>query len=283
MVAQIKPIFNDIKYFYLKKKQQNLSIFFLNIRSTHLEQQDLDLTSEPLCTINQRFNNPSTVRSVSFTSTATKSKKLNSSICLPIDDNTRKQQQEPIIIDSRSRHNGPLIATTNQIYNSSRNEHPSQINSNTQNKLERDRTFVHHSDSRPFKLGTAVQMKPIDDLLLPSNGRRRPCHRQNALRYKSIDQEQQERQSRQSQPILINQNRIYSSNENSSLTNISRYQSIERRLPSSSSSPQTSKSFSFDINNELQPSDISWSVKEKAKLFEHTNQKKLSTGRENYV
>jgi hypothetical protein len=43
------------------------------------------------------------------------------------------------------------------------------------------------------------------------------------------------------------------------------------------------KSFSFDINNELHPSDISWSVREKAKLFEHTNDKKLSTGRENYV
>jgi hypothetical protein len=240
----------------------------------------LDLTSEPLSTINQRFNNSSTIRSASFTLN-TKTKKFDSSSltqsCLPADHNIR--QQQPIIIDGRSRHNGPLTATTNQIYNSSRNEHHSQTNLNTQNSTERDRTFVHHSDSRPFKLGTAIQMKPIDDLLLSSNGRRRPCHRQNALRYKSIDQEQQERQSRQSTPIIINPNRVYSSNENSS-TNISRYQSIERRIPSS---PQSIKSFSFDMNNELHPSDISWSVREKAKLFEHTNQKKLSTGRENYV
>ena len=126
-------------------------------------------------------------------------------------------------------------------------------------------------------------MKPIDDLLL-SNGRRRPCHRQNALRYKSIDQEPpQERQSRSTKPITVNQNRIYSSENSSSSSssiNISRYQSIERRV---SSSPQPIKSFSFDINSELRPCDISWSVREKAKLFEHTNQNKLSTGRENYV
>jgi len=194
---------------------------------------------------------------------------------LPMDLNTR--QQPPIITDGRSRHNGPLTATTNQIYISSENQHHSQTNANTQIKTDRDRTFVHHSDSRPFKLGTAIQMKPIDDILF-SNGRRRPCHRQNALRYKSIEQEHQERRSRQSTPIIINQNRIYSS-ENSS-TNISRYQSIERRLPPS---PQPIKAFSFDINDELRPCDISWSVREKAKLFEHTNQNKLSTGRENYV
>jgi hypothetical protein len=121
-------------------------------------------------------------------------------------------------------------------------------------------------------------MKPIDDVLSSSsssNGRRRPCHRQNALRYKSIEQEQQnERQSRPSTP-----NRIYSSETSS--TNIPRYQSIERRIPSSS--PQLIKSFPFDMNNELRPCDISWSVREKAKLFEHKNPTKLSTGRENYV
>ncbi len=232
----------------------------------------MDLTIEPLSTINQRLNNSSTTRSASFTIT----KKFDSTTCLP---NDRQQQQQPIIIDNRSRHNRPLTTTTNQIYNSSRNEHHSQINLKTQNHIERDRTFVHHSDSRPFKLGTAIQMKPMDDLLLSSNGRRRPCHRQNAVRYKSIDQEQHERLSRSSKPIIINQNRIYSPNENSS-TNISRYQSIERRIPSLI---QPIKSFSFDINNELDPSDISWSVREKAKLFEHTNKKNLSTGRENYV
>jgi len=225
----------------------------------------LDLTSEPLSTINQRLNNSSKIRSASFTL----NNKFDSKTFLHID----QQQQQPIIINGRSRHNRPLTTTTNQ---SSRTEHHSQIN-----PIERDRTFVHYSDSRPFKLGTAIQMKPIDDLLLSSsNGRRRPCHRQNALRYKSIDQEQQERLSRSTTPIIINQNRLYSPNENS-LTNISRYQSIERRIPSTTTQPM--KSFSFDINNELNPSDISWSVKEKAKLFEHTNEKCLSTGRENYV
>lgn len=118
---------------------------------------------------------------------------------------------------------------------------------------ERERTFVHHSDSRPFIITAPIQMKPIDD-------KRRPCQRQNALRYKINEQE---RQSRASTPIL---------------TNISRYQSIERRITPSPQTPSL-KSFSFDIN----PSDISWSVREKAKFFEHTNQHKLSTGRENYV
>ncbi len=246
----------------------------------------MDLTSEPLSTINQRLTNSYTARSASFT-TNPKIKKLDSPFLnqtsLPIDHTPRQQQQIPpppitttsIIPDGRSRHNGPLTATTNQIYNTSRIEHRSQTNSRT---TERDRTFVHHSDSRPFKLGTAIQMKPIDDLLSSANGRRRPCHRQNALRYKSIEQDQQEkRSSRQTTaPMIVNQNRIYSSNENPSI-NISRHQSIERRVT------PPMKSFSFDINNELLPSDISWSVREKAKLFEHTDEQKFSTGRENYV
>lgn len=123
-------------------------------------------------------------------------------------------------------------------------------------------------------------MKPVDDILLSSSihGRCRPCHRQNALRYKSIDQECfNERPSRQSTTGLINQNRIHS-NENSS-TNISRYQSIERRV----TPQQAVRHSSFDINNELRPCDVSWSVREKAKLFEPINRKKLSTTRENYV
>lgn len=123
-------------------------------------------------------------------------------------------------------------------------------------------------------------MKPIDDVLLSSNGRCRPCHRQNALRYKSIDQElHSERQSRQSTPIPTNQNRLYS-NEHPA-TNITRYQSIERRVTTPTVQP--TKPLTFDINDELRSSDISWSVREKAKLFEHINHKKLSTGRENYV
>lgn len=84
-------------------------------------------------------------------------------------------------------------------------------------------------------------MKPIENA-----DKRRPCHRQNALRYKTCEQE---RQARISTPIITNHS--------------SRYQSIERQIP------QTN----------LHPDDISWSVKEKARFFEHT----LSTGRENYV
>jgi hypothetical protein len=249
----------------------------------------LDLTSEPLSTINQRLTNSltatTTTRSASFNLVSKNNQKLGLPSTTqpfqpPLSTEFNTRHPQPIIGDGRSRHNGPLIATTNQIYISSRNEHHSQTNSNT----ERDRTFIHHSDSRPFKLGTAVQMKPIDDLLSSSSsssGRRRPCHRQNALRYKSIEQEpQNERQSRSSTPVTSNyQNRIYSSETSS--TNIPRYQSIERRIPSSS--PQLIKSFPFDMNNELRPCDISWSVREKAKLFEHKNQTKLSTGRENYV
>lgn len=101
------------------------------------------------------------------------------------------------------------------------------------------RTFVHCANSRPFILTEAIQMKPIDN-----TDKRRPCHRQNALRYKVSDKE---RQARISTPIITNHPPPSSS----------RYQSIERRIPD----------------------DISWSVKEKARFFEHT----LSTGRENYV
>jgi hypothetical protein len=239
-------------------KTCNHSFFY---RSTSSEQQDLDLTIEPLNTINQRFTNSSTqTRSTSFASTK------NSNI--PLTQQTSPPHKEPIIGDSRSRHNVPLLSTTNKMCliteSNSRFQHFGQSNNNTNNtntqnksSTERGRTFVHHSDSRPFVLTAAIQMKPIDD-------KRRPCHRQNALRYKLNEQE---RQTRIPTPIL---------------TNISRYQSIERRI-TPSPQPPPMKSFSFDINHELHPSDISWSVREKAKLFEHTNQHKLSTGRENYV
>ncbi|CAF3101577.1 unnamed protein product [Rotaria sp. Silwood2] len=260
-----------------------------SIRSTPSEQQDLDLTSEPLSTINQRLT-PSSIstpnRSASLTLKSA-SKKPD----LPIKETSSPVQlkpcQQPIIADSRSRHTtGPLISTTNKIYVkpqlNPRYQHLSQTNLNTPkpspppppSTTERGRTFVHHADSRPFVLGAAIQMKPIDDLLL-SNEKRRPCHRQNALRYKSNEHE---RQSRTSTPVIISH--IPTITTTPTLTNVSRYQSIERRLPPS---PQPMKSFSFDINNEFRPSDISWSVREKARLFEHTNQHKLSTGRENYV
>mgnify|MGYP001149437788 FL=1 len=192
-------------------------------RSNQLEQQDLDLTSEPLSTINQRLD---TTRSTSFTS-----KPL-------IPPTPPPQQQQPKILHTRSR-------------SSKANLPPS----------ERDRTFVHHINSRPFKLGQAIQMKPIDDLLLSSdNGKRRVVHRQNALKYTPNDYQQQDQS-------MINVNRIYSS-----MNPITRHQSIERRSPM--------KSSSFDINHDLKSSDISWSVRETAKIFE---QNLLPTKREHYV
>ncbi|CAF3618544.1 unnamed protein product [Rotaria socialis] len=252
----------------------------ITIRSTASEQQDLDLTSEPLSTINQRLTSSiaTPTRSASFILTPA-SKKFDVPITettQPVHSNThQQQQQQPIIAGSRSRHTGPLSATTNKVYlvpqPAPRYQHLGQTNSSKEKPLtttERGRTFVHRADSRPFVLGAAIQMKPIDDLL-SSNEKRRPCHRQNALRYKSNEQE---RQSRISAPVIISYNQP---------PNVSRYQSIERRLPSSPQQPI--KTFSFDINNEFRSSDISWSVREKAKLFEHTNQHKLSTGRENYV
>lgn len=251
--------------------------FFYFYRSTCSEQQDLDLTSEPLSTINERYSQSSistSSRSTSFTLIPI-SKKSD----LPVAEasplihvNTSRQ---PIIANSRPRHNGPLIQTKNKIYSVSQSNPDCQpVNSTNVNTLnstsqteQRGRVFVHRADSRPFVLGAAIQMKPINGLLL-SNEKRRPCHRQNALRYKSTEQDIQ---SRVSAPVIINHNPVKTS---------SRCQSSERRLPSSS---QPMKSFSFDINNELRPSDISWSVREKARLFEHSNQHKLSTGRENYV
>jgi hypothetical protein len=241
--------------------------------STPSEQQDLDLTSEPLTTINQRFTNSSTpTRSASFSLIKTSKLPLVQT-SLPVNINT---YQEAIIVDSRSRHNAPLTSTTNKMYlvtpSNSCFQYLGQANIiNTQKiSTERGRTFVHHADSRPFVLDAAIQMKLVDDLL-SSNEKRRPCHRQNALRYKSNEKERQSRMS--STPILTDHNQP--------IVNVSRYQSIERRITPSPQPPM--KSFSFDINHELHPSDISWSVREKAKLFEHTNQHKLSTGRENYV
>ena len=232
--------------------------FFFH-RSKRSEQQDLDLISEPLIAVNQRLtNSPAHPRSASATLLNTSHRPIMAT-SPPI--NTHKYQ-EPIIGDSRSRHNAPLTSTTNRIFlraqSNSRFQHLSQTKPNNNKSTERGRIFVHHADSRPFVLSAAIQMKPIDDCLT-SHEKRRPCHRQNALRYKTTDQERPSRLS------------------NSPLPTISRYQSIERRITPSPQLPM--KSFSFDINHELNPSDISWSVREKAKLFEH----KLSTGRENYV
>jgi hypothetical protein len=250
-------------------KHKTVIFLFCLYRSAPSEQQDLDLTRESLTEINQRLNNSSTPnRSASLS--VIKTSKLPITQPYP----SIKTYQEPIIADSRSRQNISLTSTTNKMYlipqSNSHSQHLDPINNNTQkSSTERGRTFVHHADSRPFVLGTAIQMKPMENLLL-SNEKRRPCHRQNALRFKVNEPE---RPSRISTPIRTNNNLV--------ITNISRYQSIERRLTSSPQAPM--KSLSFDINHEFHPSDISWSVREKAKLFEHTNQHKLSTGRENYV
>jgi hypothetical protein len=228
----------------------------------------LDLTIEPLSTINQRLlNSPISTpsRSASLSSIATFKKSE-----LPIPQTSQSipmnTYQQPIIGDHRSRCNGPLTSTTNKMYLiphlNSYHEHLSQTNINTQKPSERGRIFVHHSDSRQFVLGEAIQMKPIDNLIA-LNDKRRPCHRQNALRYKSNEQE---RQSRTSEPVIMHHNPTHSS----------RYQSIERRL---TPSPRPMKSLPCDFNNPSSSFDNSLSVREKAKLFEH----KLSTGRENYV
>lgn len=212
-----------------------------------IEQQDLDLLSEPLVKINQ---SPS--RSASFTS------------------NKPPPSQQPIINTSRFRHTPP---TAHPLPPSiSRFRHVTPVNQSLDKSgNDRGRTFVHHADTRPFVLAAAIQMKPLDDNSSHSNEKRRPCHRQNALRYKTNEPE---RPSRISAPLLTQQ-------PQSPLPTLPRYQSIERRITPSPQLPM--KSFSFDINHEFQPSNISWSVRDKAKLFEHTNTQKLSTGRENYV
>lgn len=253
-------------------------LFFL-YRSTSPEEQDLDLTSEPLSTINQRLTSsiPTPTRSTSFLLKSAP----NQSSDLPKTETSSPTNsitfQQPIIAsshNSRSRHTGPLSSTTNKVnlipQPTPRYQQLLQMKANVEKPItnERGRIFVHHADSRPFVLGAAIQMKPINDVLV-SNEKRRPCHRQNALRYKANEQE---RQSRISAPIH--------NNNNHHSTHSSRYQSIERRF---TPSPQPIKPYSFDINNEIRPSDISWSVREKAKFFEHTTQHKLSTGRENYV
>ena len=225
-----------------------------------IEQQDLDLLSEPLMKVNQSSTNPS--RSISFTS-----KKPPPP--MPI-----TTSQEPIINASRSRHIPPLSSTINQLPPSiSRFRHVTPVSQSLdKSSNERGRTFVHHADTRPFVLAAAIQMKPITDGSSHSNEKRRPCHRQNALRYKTNESE---RPSRISAPLLTQHP------PHSPLPTIPRHQSIERRITPSPQLPM--KSYSFDINHEFQPSNISWSVRDKAKLFEHTNSQKFSTGRENYV
>lgn len=56
------------------------------------------------------------------------------------------------------RNNAPLSSTTNQIVGKQETSSDfAQVKSN-----ERVRTFVHQSNSRPFVLGKAIQMKPIN-------------------------------------------------------------------------------------------------------------------------
>lgn len=82
--------------------------------------------------------------------------------------------------------------------------------------------------------------------------------------------DESDRSSRVSEPIIIQHNP----------SSISRYQSIERRMPPSLASM---KSFSFDFSNDVPLAEPSAPAREKTKFFEHTHQHKLSTGRENYV
>ena len=246
----------------------------------------MDLTNELFNEVEQHSTNwhkLTPTRSSSFTSTSISKTPdlLSREISPSVNMNT---YQQPFIVNNRERYNNPSTSTTTKIYSmpqpNCRFQRLGQTNINTQKlwssslstttttmATEHGRTFVHHSNSRPFVLSAAIQMKPINDILL-SNEKRRPCHRQNALRYKSNEHE---RKSRVSTPMVI---------KHDSTTNVSRYRSIERRQ---ASSPQSIKSFSSDINNELHSSDLSCSVRERAKLFERRNQHTLSTGRENYV
>ncbi|UJR14666.1 hypothetical protein I4U23_001659 [Adineta vaga] len=252
-----------------RQLKTNIEDEYISTRSPLSEQQDLDLTTETLSTLNQRLSNSTmslASRSTSFTSIPIMKR---SDISLSQTSPTILNHQQPIIGDSRSRYNSPLSLTTNKIHLISQtNTHAEQVNMlQVKSRTERGRTFIHHSNSRLFTLGEAIQMKPINDSTF-SNDKNHSCHRQNTLRYKTNEQE---RQSRISEPVIINHNP----------TSISRYQSIERRA---TPSPQSMKSHSFDSTTSNPfSSDYSLSVRDKTKYFEHTNQHKLSTGRENYV
>jgi hypothetical protein len=266
-------------------------------RSAQFEQQDLDLLSEPLSSINQRLSNSNvSLTGTSATSSINKidtlptaSPLITRTYPIPLRTDTHSRLQSTVT-DGRSRHNGPLAATTNDIYLPSSNDSFEYKSNSTLNSSNPSRTFVHHVDARSFQLGTAIQMTPMDDDHLVGHGRRRPCHRQNALRYKSIDAECCERQSRPSSTSSSSTIRNDNRSQVTINTNV-RYASKDRQVLWSKDTRQIS---SFDIQDELRPAHISWSVREKAKLFEHqtrtttattttTDQRKFSTGRENYV
>ena len=218
-------------------------------RSAHLEQQDLDLLSEPLANINNRLSNTNHPRSASLLINKTFETSASSVISsvAPAPTIEYYPRYSSNFTDGRSRHNGPLAATSESIYRSPNNKE------------------IHSTDVRSFQSIRTVPMKPTDDFI-NAHGRRRPCHRQNALRYKSTDQDPAEKLD---ESPWFNGSHL-------------RNPSIERRV----SSISTRKSASFDIHDEIRPADISWSVREKAKLFEHpTNieRQRFSTGRENYV
>jgi hypothetical protein len=113
----------------------------------------------------------------------------------------------------------------------------------TGKSTERQRTFVHQSNSRPFVLGAAIQMKPLSNNTCQTSDR---CSRSSTSIY----------------------------NERNSLC-----QQVNKQR-SILSSGLTSQSLTCDTHIEQRRL---WTVREKARLFEHTASQTLSTGRENYV
>ncbi|CAF1362427.1 unnamed protein product, partial [Didymodactylos carnosus] len=229
-------------------------------------------------------------------------------------------------LPQQQRPNRPILDLTSSMKSLS---FDSATNTNSDNLSSlNQRENNNRQSSSQIVLNTSAHAKPLDqtstNLLYNEENtqtpscftpKRRPCHRQNAVRYKSFDNQNQniEHSSRSPTPrqnesgsevkrlsrsstrisdqlpsslsstttsFTTTPNRIYSSDHDYSY--ISRYQSIERRAKHSPS---------FDINNELR--EISWNVKEKAKLFEklqpHSQTSKtqqrqnILTGRENYV
>lgn len=208
-------------------------------RSTDRDQQDLDLINEPLTRIDQRLIN----------STVHPERKIQQP---SISSRGLKSSPTPVVIDRQPRPNKPLSSTTNHVYlvspSTVRYAHQQLRNESAGKSSERLRTFVHRSNSRPFVLGTAIQMKPITNSS-SSNDRHR----------------------------LSDQVYPYQGSSRTSPPQSSGYPMVDRGLSSSQSS---TKSLSLDSSDERR----AWSVREKAKLFEHgSSSQKLSTGRENYV
>ncbi|UJR32084.1 hypothetical protein I4U23_019552 [Adineta vaga] len=96
-----KSLINERRSRLVKSKAKTSDDESMTTRTTPLEQQDLDLTSEPLSTINQRLINSSTTRSASF-SLNPANKNFDSS-------SATQSLQAPVFINypSRKRHPPP--------------------------------------------------------------------------------------------------------------------------------------------------------------------------------